>query len=63
MRFLFERGWSAPPPAEFSFGHNSIWIEIKLIYNVLKNNDFNTFEGNDVNEVLRFVSSREALEY
>jgi serine/threonine protein kinase len=54
IRGLIERGWSADRSVRPSFDY---------IYKVLKDNDFNTVEGNDVNEVLRFVSSLEASEY
>jgi hypothetical protein len=49
LTFLFERRIDP-----HSFGK---------IYEALKANDFNIVEGNDVNEVLRFVSSLEASEY
>jgi serine/threonine protein kinase len=54
IRELIERGWSADWSVRPSFDY---------IYKVLKDNDFDTVEGNEVNEVLRFVSSLEASEY
>jgi serine/threonine protein kinase len=53
MRELMERGLSAKSFSRPSFSE---------IYADLKENDFDIVEGNDVNEVLRFVSSLEASE-
>jgi hypothetical protein len=49
MMFLF-----APRPVQHSF---------EEIYQAFKRNNFDIVEGNDVDEVLRFVSSLEASEY
>jgi hypothetical protein len=54
MRFLFEREGCARRSVRHSFGN---------IYKALKENSFDIVEGNDVREVLRFVSSLEASEY
>jgi hypothetical protein len=51
IRALMEKGWSADRPRRPSF---------RRIYQVLKKNDFDIVEGNEVKEVLRFVSSLEA---
>jgi hypothetical protein len=53
MRFLF---------ATRGFTPESVRDAFRDIYEALKENDFNVVEGNDVNEVLRFVSSLEASE-
>jgi hypothetical protein len=47
----------------FLFAHRSFQHSFGEIYEALKENDFNIVEGNDVDEVLRFVSSLEASEY
>jgi serine/threonine protein kinase len=54
MRELMEKGCSADQSIRPSFSG---------IYECLKQNDFDIVEGNDVTEVLRFVSSLEASEY
>jgi hypothetical protein len=54
MRFLF---------AAEGFVHWSVPHSFGEIYEVLKANDFTIVEGNEVNEVLRFVSYLEASEY
>jgi hypothetical protein len=45
------------------FALRSVKPSFEYIYHVLKKNSFDIVEGNDVNEVLRFVSSLEASEY
>jgi hypothetical protein len=54
MRQLMERVGSADRFVQRSFSE---------IYECLKQNSFDIVEGNDVTEVLRFVSSLEASEY
>jgi uncharacterized protein YuzB (UPF0349 family) len=53
MRGLMERMWSAKPWMRPSFSE---------IYENLKEKNFDIVEGNEVTEVLRFVSSLEASE-
>jgi serine/threonine protein kinase len=54
MRKLMERVWSATESRRPSFSE---------IYERLKENNFDIVEGNEVTEVLRFVSSLEASEW
>jgi serine/threonine protein kinase len=52
-----------PSFMRFLFAHRSFQHSFREIYEALKRNYFNIIEGNDVDEVLRFVSSLEASEY
>jgi serine/threonine protein kinase len=54
VKDLIEQCWSANPSMRPSFDE---------IHRVMKENDFDVVEGNDVKEVLAFVSSVESSEY
>jgi hypothetical protein len=51
MRNLIKTGFAEDRSTQPSFEH---------VYDVLKENNFDAIEGNDVNEVMRYVSSFEA---